>query len=72
MMSEVFRYESFDVDAGLGLLTCRYSVDGRAFSERVTLESWQEGGKVPVEVEVEEARPMAPVPPADPPAAASR
>jgi UDP-N-acetyl-alpha-D-muramoyl-L-alanyl-L-glutamate epimerase len=37
MMSEVFRYESFDVDAGSGLLTCRYSVDGRAFSERVTL-----------------------------------
>jgi hypothetical protein len=37
MMSEVFRYESFDVDAGSGLLTCRYSVDGRAFRERVTL-----------------------------------
>ncbi len=35
---EVFRYESFDIDAGRGLLTCRYSVDGRAFSERVTLE----------------------------------
>jgi predicted PurR-regulated permease PerM len=42
------------------------------FSERVTLESWQEGGKIPVEVEVEEARTMTPVPPADPPAAASR
>ena len=28
---EVFRYESFDVDAGRGLLTCRYSVDGRDF-----------------------------------------
>jgi UDP-N-acetyl-alpha-D-muramoyl-L-alanyl-L-glutamate epimerase len=50
MMSEtkrrgaVFRYESFDVDAGRGLLTCRYSVDGRAFSERVTLapgERWE-------------------------------
>jgi UDP-N-acetyl-alpha-D-muramoyl-L-alanyl-L-glutamate epimerase len=41
---EVFRYESFDVDAGRGLLTCRYSVDGRAFSERVTLapgERWE-------------------------------
>ena len=41
---EVFRYESFDVDAGSGLLTCRYSVDGRAFSERVTLapgERWE-------------------------------
>jgi hypothetical protein len=37
MRGEVFRYEGFDVDAGLGLLTCRYSVDGRAFSERVTL-----------------------------------
>jgi predicted PurR-regulated permease PerM len=42
------------------------------FGERVTFESWQEGGKVPVEVEVEETRTMAPVPPADPPAAASR
>ena len=42
------------------------------FSERVTLESWQEGGKIPVEVDVEETRAMAPVPPADPPAAASR
>jgi predicted PurR-regulated permease PerM len=41
------------------------------FGERVTFESWQEGGKVPVEVEVEETRPMAPVP-ADPPEAASR
>jgi UDP-N-acetyl-alpha-D-muramoyl-L-alanyl-L-glutamate epimerase len=34
---EVFRYESFAVDAGRGLLTCRYSLDGREFSERVTL-----------------------------------
>jgi predicted PurR-regulated permease PerM len=42
------------------------------FSERVTLEPWQEGGAVPVEVELEETRPVAPVPPADPPAAASR
>jgi len=33
----VFRYESFDVDAERGLLTCRYSVDGRDFSERLTL-----------------------------------
>ena len=46
------------------------------FSERVTLESWQEGapvqgGAVPVQVEAE-TRPVAPVPPADPPAAASR
>ncbi len=42
------------------------------FGERVTLEPWEEGGAVPVEVEVEGARPVAPVPPADPPAAASR
>ena len=44
------------------------------FSERVTLESWrraQSGGAVPVQVEAE-TRPVAPVPPADPPAAASR
>jgi predicted PurR-regulated permease PerM len=42
------------------------------FSERVTLEPWQEGGAIPVEVEIEETRSMAPVPPSDPPAAASR
>ena len=42
------------------------------FSERLTLEPWQEGGTIPVEVEVEQTRAMAPVPPADPPAAASR
>jgi hypothetical protein len=42
------------------------------FGERVTLESWEEGGKIPVEVELEETRAMTPVPPADPPAAASR
>jgi predicted PurR-regulated permease PerM len=42
------------------------------FGERVTLEPWQEGGAVPVEVEIEGARPVAPVPPADPPAAAGR
>jgi hypothetical protein len=34
---DVFRYDGLDVDAGQGVLTCRYSVDGRAFSERVTL-----------------------------------
>jgi predicted PurR-regulated permease PerM len=32
------------------------------FSERVELESWEEGGPVPVEVEVEQAPPVAPVP----------
>jgi predicted PurR-regulated permease PerM len=42
------------------------------FGERVTLERWEEGGTVPVEVEIEETRPVSPVPPADPPAAASR
>jgi predicted PurR-regulated permease PerM len=42
------------------------------FSERVALEPWQEGGAIPVEVEIEETRSMAPVPPSDPPAAASR
>ena len=34
---EVFRYEGFTADAELGMLTCRYSLDGRAFSERVSL-----------------------------------
>src|SRR6201996_8011666 len=34
---QVFRYEGFAVDAERGLLTCRYSLDGREFAERVTL-----------------------------------
>jgi predicted PurR-regulated permease PerM len=44
------------------------------FAERVTLEPWQQGGTIPVEVDVEETRPVAPLPPPpeDPPAAASR
>jgi predicted PurR-regulated permease PerM len=44
------------------------------FAERVALESWQQGGAVPVEVEVEPSapRPVAPVKPPDPPAAAQR
>jgi len=33
----VFRYESFASDAERGVLTCRYSLDGREFTERVTL-----------------------------------
>ena len=33
----VFRYESFATDAEAGLLTCVYSLDGREFTERVTL-----------------------------------
>ena len=37
MTSEVFRYEGFSADAERGLLTCRYSLDGRSFSERVSL-----------------------------------
>jgi hypothetical protein len=44
MRGKVFRYEGFNVDAGRGLLTCRYSVDGREFCERVTLapgERWE-------------------------------
>ncbi|MBN2622365.1 MAG: hypothetical protein JXA83_03300, partial [Acidimicrobiales bacterium] len=30
-----FRYEGYDVDPGAQQLTCRYSLDGRAFTERV-------------------------------------
>jgi hypothetical protein len=33
----VFRYEGFTADGERGLLTCRYSLDGREFTERVTL-----------------------------------
>ena len=33
----VFRYESFTTDPDGGLLTCRYWLDGREFTERVTL-----------------------------------
>lgn len=33
----VFRYEGFAADAEQGLLTCRYSLDGREFAERVSL-----------------------------------
>ena len=32
---EVFRYESYAVDAEAGLLTCRYSLDSRRFEERL-------------------------------------
>jgi UDP-N-acetyl-alpha-D-muramoyl-L-alanyl-L-glutamate epimerase len=42
----VFRYESFQIDAERGLLTCRYSLDGREFTERVTLPpgpGWRAG-----------------------------
>ncbi len=33
----VFRYEGWTADAERGELTCRYSLDGREFAERVTL-----------------------------------
>jgi predicted PurR-regulated permease PerM len=38
------------------------------FSERVEMEQWK-GAEVPVEVEVEETRPVKPVPPEEPPEA---
>src|ERR1700739_299240 len=37
MRGQVFRYEGFATDAERGLLTCRYSLDGREFAERVSL-----------------------------------
>ena len=39
----VFRYREYAVDAERGVLTCRYELDGREFTERVTLppgEHW--------------------------------
>ncbi len=42
------------------------------FAERVSLEPWEQGRALPVEVELEDTRPVSPLPPADPPAAASR
>jgi UDP-N-acetyl-alpha-D-muramoyl-L-alanyl-L-glutamate epimerase len=42
----VFRYGSMTVNEDRGVLTCRYSLDGREFSERVTLPSgpvWRTG-----------------------------
>jgi hypothetical protein len=33
----VFRYQGFRIDAERGVLTCRYELDGREFTERVTL-----------------------------------
>jgi len=33
----VFRYQGFATDAERGVLTCRYELDGREFTERVTL-----------------------------------
>lgn len=37
MNNKVFRYEGFAADSERGLLTCRYSLDGRKFAERVSL-----------------------------------
>jgi UDP-N-acetyl-alpha-D-muramoyl-L-alanyl-L-glutamate epimerase len=37
MNNKVFRYEGFAADSERGLLTCRYSLDGREFAERVSL-----------------------------------
>jgi UDP-N-acetyl-alpha-D-muramoyl-L-alanyl-L-glutamate epimerase len=34
-----FRYEGYDVDPGTRRLTCRYSLDGRAFAEVVTFST---------------------------------
>ena len=42
----VFRYREYAVDAERGVLTCRYELDGREFTERVTLppgEHWHTG-----------------------------
>jgi UDP-N-acetyl-alpha-D-muramoyl-L-alanyl-L-glutamate epimerase len=36
-VAKVFRYDGFSTDAERGVLTCRYSLDGREFAERVTL-----------------------------------
>ncbi|NHC46189.1 endonuclease domain-containing protein [Motilibacter aurantiacus] len=32
-----FRYEGFEIDAAAGAVVCRYSLDGRAFTERVAV-----------------------------------
>ena len=34
----VFRYEGYEVEPGAHRLTCRYSLDGREFAERVTFD----------------------------------
>jgi UDP-N-acetyl-alpha-D-muramoyl-L-alanyl-L-glutamate epimerase len=35
---KLFRYEEYEIGAAAGLLACRYSVDGRMFEERITLD----------------------------------
>jgi UDP-N-acetyl-alpha-D-muramoyl-L-alanyl-L-glutamate epimerase len=42
-VTSVFRYQSYAIDAESGLLTCTYSLDGRQFSERVTVQAGQDG-----------------------------
>ena len=37
MRGSVFRYQRFAIDAERGVLSCRYELDGREFTERVTL-----------------------------------
>ena len=37
MRGSAFRYVAFDIDAERGVLSCRYELDGREFTERVTL-----------------------------------
>ncbi len=37
--ARVFRYEGYEIDRTRGRLTCRYTLDGRAFSERITFAS---------------------------------
>jgi hypothetical protein len=42
-----FRYEGFDLDPGQGLLTCRYSLGGRDFAERISFDpdgDWESPG----------------------------
>jgi UDP-N-acetyl-alpha-D-muramoyl-L-alanyl-L-glutamate epimerase len=41
-VTSVFRYQSYAIEAESGLLTCTYSVDGRQFSERVTVAASRE------------------------------
>ena len=38
MAEHPFRYQGFDLDPGQGLLTCRYSLGGRAFAEQVSFD----------------------------------
>lgn len=48
-----FRYEGYDVEPAANRLTCRYSLDGRAFAERVTFPA---GGRWDDPTLVEAAR----------------